>query len=1516
MASTSITPLTVILTGDENWHVWIALLKTRAIEAKVWEYINPSNEAGALLFTQLKEPTFEDVHSNRPEGRAITVSDLTTNEFTYFQSLQSKYERKESALARMSSLIQASIEKNLVTYTLNCPTARDMLLKLKAQYCANATVRERQLLAEYHKYKTISSSESIHKWIQNWEIAYTKCKEIDASEVDGSKPLFDFISAVQEHYPGFHTAWYFRILREGDTLKVQDLIQELKDYLRDLKPAPHRGRHAGFATFQGQGPDSQSPQKSPSRACVCGQSHWYSQCPYLNQTIRQTGWKASPGVEKAIEDKMKSNPRIKANVEKFKRKLQNHGSNQATLNAQANTEPPVLTMALFASTAYITSQPKWDLYDSFILDSGATTHICHTRNRFNNFQPTSEQLITAGAPLEIQGYGDVTITVQRDNTSMQVTLRNCAYIPECSINIVSCHKVFQAGISWDHQNNRLAQKDQTWCELTQINHLYVVEHNQLTTQEAAFVSNKFIKSTQPKPAQQVSIQTLHRRFAHAGLKATDEIPNSTQGIQLANPGERFECEVCRLAKGSKIISRIPTQQPRAPYEIVSFDLIEFQKVNQDAGYGRYALHFYCRYSGMNHIYILPHKGEGSIHHTIRDFCTYTRRRWNLPVRVLHTDGETGVGSTTEHWLSQQGITLNRSPPFTQDQNGGAERSGGVIISRARAMHIDSELPGYMWPEVVMAAGYLLNRTPRQKHHWKTPLEVLGTSIGLKESKPKIQHIRVYGCRAYPLIQNQPKLAKLDPRCSIGYLVGWDSTNVFRVWIPTLQKVIRTRDVTFDESIRYNPRYPEPPLPEQVIEVIETIQLPGSNVEEEPENHQLQATRSFQFPASTRSIETNQAKEPEHQPQHGGLVTPKYTPPPQSPSADAQREAPTALEDHGSPDSARSSPTVAEMNPETTIVVNTTQLDHTVATRERSQGIDLSNIVNQPRIRKPSARKEAYMAALESVAELAGYHTAFLAGTQFKAPKPSHRSDLPEPPANWGKLGLHTHSEGFTAAAQKEFKDLESRGTWELVDQSSTSSRPLPLKWVFTYKYDTNGYLDRYKARICVRGDLQPLSGKDNYAATLAAKVFRALMAIAARFDLEAVQMDAISAFTNGILDEEVYTYLPDGFKLPGKILRLQRALYGLRRSPLIWLQEFSRTLTQLGLLPVPEAQCLFTNGRIIVFFYVDDVVILYHKTHQPEFQVFKQSLLQTYDFKDLGKLKWFLGIRVIRDRTAQRLWLCQDSYIEKIAKSFNLLDLARVKTPLVVDELTSNVEQATAQEIHAYQSRIGSTTYATSITRPDAARASNKLAEFLLNPSPAHTKAANRLIKYLYDTRYLAIEYSSDRPKSNELEPEFRCATDAAFGDDINSRKSTEGYIFKLFGGAIDWRSTKQKLVTRSSTEAELVALSHASTEIYWWRRFFTTIDLQLEDYQIECDNQQTIRILTTPAIKLATKLKHIDIHHHWLRQEVQDQRLHLKWIPTNSMPADGLTKALPGQKHNTFIQQLGLVDIKHLIQV
>jgi Reverse transcriptase (RNA-dependent DNA polymerase) len=413
--------------------------------------------------------------------------------------------------------------------------------------------------------------------------------------------------------------------------------------------------------------------------------------------------------------------------------------------------------------------------------------------------------------------------------------------------------------------------------------------------------------------------------------------------------------------------------------------------------------------------------------------------------------------------------------------------------------------------------------------------------------------------------------------------------------------------------------------------------------------------------------------------------------------------------------------------------------------------------------------------------------------------------------------------------------------------------------------------------------------------------------------LDIHQLDAVNAFTNSDLDEEVYIRFPDGFGNVGFCIRLLQALYGLRRSPLLWFTDFTGTLAKLGLKPVPEAECLYINSKLIVFFYVDDIAILYRTTDTGAYDSFQTQLFEHYEMRDIGELKWFLGIRVIRDRIQRKVWLCQDSYIDKIAHTFHLTDGKAPPTPMATDELLPFDGQASPQEIYGYQRRIGSLTYATAISRPDVSRTANKLAEFLTNPSPIHQAAADRAIRYLYHQRNLALEYGS----TDDTYKAFTCASDAAYSDDLATRRSTEGFLFHLFGGPIDWKSTKQRTVTTSSTEAELLALTHAAKDLYWWRRLFRNLTLHFEhDFTIQCDNQQTIRLMETGAPKLVTKLKHVDIHQHWLRQEVQENRLSIEWLPTSEMPADGLTKALPRQKHNDFIRQLRLVDISTLLSI
>jgi len=407
------------------------------------------------------------------------------------------------------------------------------------------------------------------------------------------------------------------------------------------------------------------------------------------------------------------------------------------------------------------------------------------------------------------------------------------------------------------------------------------------------------------------------------------------------------------------------------------------------------------------------------------------------------------------------------------------------------------------------------------------------------------------------------------------------------------KVVATRDVTFDETKFYDPDEPDlasqlHERAEQILEVIEVSSLPQplashdldteSDTEDEevddrgrdPENIGQQRSQQENSQTSSPTDSSTLQSSSDFTLQSSRDDTghfPELTTPEETPEPCLATVAQSAAE---SLDSQQIEPGPPEP----------TRLRR--APRDIVGDVIESNIVEGPRARQKTdkARKQVYFTDLGRPNELPGYYAAFAVGIQHSRDH-LHRDQLPPPPRNWKDLSSHPHREGFQAAARKEYQDLERRDTFQSVPKT-VSTKTLPLKWVFTYKFDTNGYLVKFKARICVRGDLQESTYKDTYAATLAARTFRALMAVTAAFDLEAWQFDAVNAFTNSDIDETIYCEYPEGFEQPGNCLLLLRALYGLCRSPLLWHKEFSKALTELGLTSRSEDTCLYTNDWLSI----------------------------------------------------------------------------------------------------------------------------------------------------------------------------------------------------------------------------------------------------------------------------------------------------------------------------------------------
>ena len=516
----------------------------------------------------------------------------------------------------------------------------------------------------------------------------------------------------------------------------------------------------------------------------------------------------------------------------------------------------------------------------------------------------------------------------------------------------------------------------------------------------------------------------------------------------------------------------------------------------------------------------------------------------------------------------------------------------------------------------------------------------------------------------------------------------------------------------------------------------------------------------------------------------------------------------------------------------------------------------------------------------------------------------HESELEPPPRGFHGYDRHTMREEFRDAEMEHLASHTQTHTWDVVKNKDVPQdmQVLDCMWVYVYKFTPDGFWIKCKARLVVRGDqqLKQYTG-ETYAATLALRSFRMVAAMAAHYDLEMKQYDAVNAFVNAELDEPVYMQMPLGHKRPGHVLLLRKALYGLRKSPKLWQEKFSKELNKRGFEIVPDEPCCMVKEGLAILYYVDDFILVYPKTKEQQATSLATSLNKVFPLTGGDDVAWFLGIEIIRDRQRHLVWLSQAAYAEKIHKLAKSQYSAQ--TPMGAERLVPCEDLATHQETRRYQEKVGSLMYAAITTRPDIAYATAQLSRFLVNPGPQHHKAADRVLNYVYSTAHYALELGG----GHDLE----ISSDASFADNLPDRKSTQAYTIRLFGGLIAWRSNKQDTVTTSSTEAELLALSQASRESMCVSRIIKGLHIKLKSsrIRIQCDNQQTIRLVTEEYMRLQTKLRHVDIHNHWLRQEVARKTLEVVYTPSNEILADGFTKPLQQQQFLQFRTRLKLVD-------
>ena len=494
------------------------------------------------------------------------------------------------------------------------------------------------------------------------------------------------------------------------------------------------------------------------------------------------------------------------------------------------------------------------------------------------------------------------------------------------------------------------------------------------------------------------------------------------------------------------------------------------------------------------------------------------------------------------------------------------------------------------------------------------------------------------------------------------------------------------------------------------------------------------------------------------------------------------------------------------------------------------------------------------------------------------------------------------------AIQEELQSLLDLEVYQEIkrDQVPKGKKILLSKIVLKYKE----YERRFKARLVVLGFMQPdEDAGETFAPVAKFTTFRLLMAIACALDLEISSSDVKTAFLNAILDEAIYIYPPRGMGYPpDTVWKLHKNLYGLKGAPRGWNLTLHAVMLELGFVPSIFDPCLYFIEGLWVLVWVDDTL----KVGTPEaIAWFEEELNKRFTMTHVAKCEMFVGIEINRDREEGTLELTQTAYIDKILEHHGMQDCKPKPIPMQENTKVSRedccqgnpdlIKEYNAEGVN-YPSGAAELLYLALCTRPDMAFVAKELCKVMSDPGPKHIPVLKYAMKYAKNTRNLGLKFTKQGIlDSLSLDLVLKGWADSSFGDDPDTKRSTQGFVAKLCGGAVSWFSQGQKSTSLSTAEAELICLADALKEILYMRDAMKFFGAEQEGPTVIFeDNQAVVATAHNPG-KNHGKLKHVAIRSHRVQEEVRLETIDVVYKETSLMLADILTKALGRSQFQTL---------------
>ncbi|KAI1682601.1 hypothetical protein KJE20_07333 [Pyrenophora tritici-repentis] len=855
-SSSLVTKTTVILEKPSDWQEWLFLRRDKATLNGIWEYCNPDMSQHELK--KLIEPV-RPTPATVAEGVTLR-SQLTHEQRLDYQDLldaweydQKTYLHRQKALNELTSEIAQTTARSNLYLLEGKSTAYERLKALKEHLSPNTARRSRELVVKYRDLQATRRGRAVEGWLDDWIKITDQMRTLNLPDVNGSRSQEDFLIAVKPLDDAWATMTLTDLLAKDE---AGTPVPSLRDYVSKFRTFHSRTspRAAGIGTFSATlgMADTNGGHKQRKPKCFCGEYHLFIECKYCNPKLREDGWQGDKDIFEAKE-RAKKHPKLKDYIlqaEKgqgpSKKRPEMTSSKNGTASSSTSTPTPIRfdddqlatspiqTNALIQTFNTATTKVP-HLMNRWVLDPGSNAHVCNTRQfgwSFVRKAKPGEVIYAGGQVVQIAEWGTVVLNVRTPSGKAPIKLTHVALVEGFFANVLGLSRCRPLGIHFDSGRDLLYQNNPSnvvaMLEYSNGHWLIDAEENDrpelstLSTFAARFQPQR--TSQKPRPAIVATANEAHQLWGHASKQAIDHLPESVTGFELVgdNKAPKWkDCDVCIQSKMTQQISRrTPEDTNTTPFYRVGIDLVQLLPQGEACYNGdKYAFHAICHSIKWHEVTTIPNRQKSTLVNVIKALIAKIQRQFEYTVVVFRIDSEPGYRELLYDVCKELGIKIEARAADTPAQNPNAERAGRVIVERGRALRISSGLPKELANELVITAAMLLNITPTESLDWETPYQrVFGR-------KPSVAHMAPIGCRAHVLDRKVKRGDKLESRTMIGYLVGYDSTNIFRIWIPSKGRVIRTRDVVFArQHLMKNDDEPEK-LSEEAERLIEILDIP-------------------------------------------------------------------------------------------------------------------------------------------------------------------------------------------------------------------------------------------------------------------------------------------------------------------------------------------------------------------------------------------------------------------------------------------------------------------------------------------------------------------------------------------------------------------------------------------------------------------------------------------------------------------------------------------------------------------